>query len=67
MVALIIKMKGELVIVATPFKIHHVRWGVFPGGRVTKILPSQCRGQGLIPGQGTRSHMPQVKDLLWHI
>ena len=67
MVALIIKMRGGLVIVASPFEIHHARWGVFPGGPVTKILPSQRRGQGLIPGQGTRSHMPQVKDLLWHI
>ena len=31
----------------------------FTGGPVVKILPSQCRGQGSIPGQETRSHMPQ--------
>ena len=30
----------------------------FPGGPLTKTPCSQCRGLGLIPGQGTRSHMP---------
>ena len=34
-------------------------WGDFPGGPVVKTLVSQCRGPGLIPGQGTRSHMRQ--------
>ena len=29
----------------------------FPGGLVAKTLCFQCRGPGLIPGQGTRSHM----------
>ena len=29
----------------------------FPGGTVVKTPCSQCRGLGLIPGQGTRSHM----------
>ena len=28
----------------------------FPGGTVGKTLHSQCRGLGLTPGQGTRSH-----------
>ena len=31
----------------------------FPGGPVTGTLGSQCGGPGVIPGQGTRSHMPQ--------
>ena len=31
----------------------------FPGGPVAKTLCSQCRGHGLVPGQGTRPHMPQ--------
>ena len=36
----------------------------FSGGPVTKTLGSQCVGAlGLIPGQGTRSHMPQLKIL----
>ena len=29
--------------------------GDFPGSTVTKIPCSQCRGPGLIPGQGSRS------------
>ena len=33
----------------------------FPHGPVTKTLCSQSRGPGLIPGQGTRSHMLQLK------
>ena len=33
----------------------------FPAGSLTKTLLSQCRGPGLIPGQGTRSRMPQLK------
>ena len=32
----------------------------FPGGPVAKNESSQCRGLGLIPGQVTRSHMPQL-------
>jgi len=36
------------------------RWG-FPGGSKAKTPRSQYRRPGLIPGQGTRSHMPQVK------
>ena len=36
-------------------------WG-FPGGPVvkTQLLPNAA-GWGLFPGQGTRSHMPQLK------
>ena len=34
----------------------------FPGGPVAKTLSSQCRGPGSIPGQGTRSHMPQWRS-----
>ena len=33
----------------------------FPGGPLVKTLSSQCRGQGSVPGEGTRSHMPQLK------
>ena len=33
----------------------------FPCGPVAKPLCSQCKGPGLIPGQGARSHMPQPK------
>ena len=32
-----------------------------PCGPVAETLHSQCRGLGSIPGQGTRSHMPQLK------
>ena len=35
--------------------------GDFPGGPVAKTQHSQCRGPGLIPSQGTRSHMPQLR------
>ena len=33
----------------------------FPGGPVVKTPPSQCRGPGFDPGQGTRSHMPRLR------
>ena len=33
----------------------------FPHGPVVKTPCSQCRGLGLIPSQGTRSYMPQLK------
>ena len=37
--------------------------GDFPGGPVAKAPSSQCRGPlGSIPGQGTRSHMPPLRD-----
>ena len=34
----------------------------FLGGLVAKTLCSQCKGPGLIPGQGTRSHLPKQKS-----
>ena len=33
-----------------------------PCGPLAKTPCSQCRGPGLIPGQGTRFHMPQLKS-----
>ena len=30
----------------------------FPGGSMVKTSPSNADGMGLIPSQGTRSHMP---------
>ena len=33
----------------------------FLAGPVAKTLHSQNRGPGLIPGQGTRSHIPQLR------
>ena len=33
----------------------------FTGGSVVRTLHCQCRGPGLIPSQGTRSHMPQLR------
>ena len=35
--------------------------GDFPGDLVARTLFSQHRGPGLIPGQGTRSHMLQPR------
>ena len=34
--------------------------GGFPRGPVAKTLASSARGPGSMPGQGTRSHMPQL-------
>ena len=36
----------------------------FFGGPVAKTLSSQFRSLGLIPGQGTRPHMPQLRVLM---
>jgi len=36
----------------------------FPGGPVAKILYSQCRGLDLIPGQESRSYIPQLRALI---
>ena len=33
----------------------------FPGGPVAKTSHSQCKGPGSTPGQGTKSHMPQLR------
>ena len=35
--------------------------GGLPGGLMAKTLCSQCKG--LIPGQGTRSHMLQLRQI----
>ena len=35
--------------------------GDFPGGPVARTLHCQCSDSGLIPGQGARSHMSQIK------
>ena len=35
--------------------------GDFSGGSEVKTLCSPCKGLGLIPGQGTRSHMLQPR------
>ena len=37
--------------------------GSFPGGPMAKTLHFQCRCPSAIPGQGTGSHMSQVKLL----
>ena len=41
----------------------------FPGGGAgeAKTLRSQCKGPGLIPGQGTRSHMSQLRVCMPHL
>ena len=41
----------------------------FPGGGAgeAKTLRSQCKGPGLLPGQGTRSHMPQLRVCMPHL
>ena len=33
----------------------------FPDSPVVKTLRAQFRGLGLTPGQGTKSHMPQLR------
>ena len=37
------------------------------GGPVAKTLCSQCTGTGSILGQGTRSHMPQLRAHMPHL
>ena len=41
-------------------KLFHITWD-FPGGPVAKTLYSQCRGPESTPGQGTKSHMLQLR------
>ena len=36
----------------------------FPGGPVAKTLAPNAGGSGLIPGQGPRHHMPQLRILM---
>ena len=43
-------------------KMHLRYWSTGElGGLVVKTPCSQCRGAGYIPGQETRSHMPQLR------
>ena len=45
------------------YKLLGIRWvHGDPGGPVAKTPCSQCRGPRFDPGQGTRSHMLQLKD-----
>ena len=37
------------------------RTAITSGGPMIKTPHTQCRGPGSIPGQGTRSHMPQLR------
>ena len=43
------------------FELQEATAWDFPDGPGDKPLHYQCRGPGLIPGRGTRSHMPQLK------
>ena len=55
----------------SPFSLLQPHWpscpsinmprSCFSGGPVAKTSHSQCRGPGLIPGQGTWSQMPQLR------
>ena len=54
----------------TEVNLGWLNWGLpipnlwfwdFPGGPVADTSCSQCRGLGLIPGQGPRFHMPQLR------
>ena len=38
--------------------------GDFPGGPVATTLALNVGGPGSVSGQGTRPHMPQLKDLM---
>ena len=39
----------------------------FPGDPISKTLCPQGRGPSSIPGQGTRSHMLQLRVLMLHL
>ena len=45
----------------THLDICQKMWGGFPGDPVAKTAFPMQGAQGLIPGQGTRSHMPQLR------
>ena len=45
-------------------RISKISLRAFPGGPVAKTLCSECRGSGSIPGQGTGSHMLQLRVLM---
>ena len=46
--------------IATHFDQDNKNQQALPGGPVAKTLCSQCKGWGLVPGQGTRTHKPQL-------
>jgi len=51
--------------------IKNLNSGDFPGGPVAKTPCSQCKVRQLIPGQATRSNVPQLKiprvaNKTWH-
>ena len=52
------EFEGAGVKCPTPLK---VQVGDFSGGLVAKTLSSNAGGTDLIPGQGTISHMPQLR------
>ena len=41
--------------------------GHFPGGPMAKIPSFQSRGLSLMPAQGTRSCMPQLRSHMWQL
>ena len=58
-VLLIILLLMTEIIIQLKKKTHHEN---FPGGPLTKKNPSfQSGGLGLITGQGTRFHIPQLR------
>ena len=44
-----------------PHLIRNLKFEDFPGSPVAKIPRSQCRAPDLIPGQGARFYMPQLR------
>ena len=46
-----------------PWTFEKGNWDL-PGGPVAKTPCSQCKGPGLIPAQGTRSHMLQAREYI---
>ena len=51
-------VKSQFVL-AVHLGVHRNTNQDFPGGSVAKTPCPQCRGLGLIPGQGTRFHMQE--------
>ena len=56
--------QGEVLswttLIGALYVFKYVSWN-FPGGPVAKTLTPNAGGQGSIPGQRTRSHMPQLR------
>ena len=51
--------QGYVLSVSRYLKRHS--FGDFPGGLVVRLSAPTAGGLGSIPGQGTRSHMPQLR------